>query len=177
MNFYLKILFFTILWYYFLSGIDYGIHRYVFHNDDTFFKEQRMDHKLHHLESAGDIEDNGHSLVFTLFHSIFIGGVSSILILIFSFLFFTSFYSFITIFILNYIFVFIGLGVHNYVHTIHHGHEKSEFDNFFIRVKVPDFIQKKLSKHHTCHHKDPSKNFCVVFLGFDNLLGTNNNIS
>lgn len=135
------------------------------HNDNTILKILRVKHKIHHIEELGIINNNHTALIFTYFETLCVSIITFIPVFIFCYnknKFFFIFY---------FLLIFTGIGIHNYCHTKFHKYNNK--NNNYIKISVPNFLYKIIKNHHKKHHINPKSNFCVVFLGFDNIIGTN----
>ena len=159
-------IFLIILWYTYISFVDFSIHKFIMHNDNTYLKKIRADHKRHHREHLNEEEDFGTSIVFSFFDTIIIGVISGIIVSIILYLIYQNINISLYILGIHIILILIGGGIHNYSHSAYHNHNLTDC----FKIRIPKFIIEKLHKHHELHHIDPKKNFCVVFLGFDTLL-------
>tara|TARA_B100000287_G_scaffold419991_1_gene458854 strand:- start:135 stop:593 length:459 start_codon:yes stop_codon:yes gene_type:complete len=149
---------------------DWIIHKYIMHNDNSPILSWRINHRIHHKEIEGTIKNNDTSLIFSN-KEIFIIATITVIPIIAIFIYFKINILYIILLILfHYIGIFVGICIHNYAHTKHHNCDKI-FD--CTKIPIPTFIYNIISDHHENHHKNPKKNFCVVFLGFDKLIGTN----
>jgi len=70
--------------------------------------------------------------------------------------------------------VFIGVGIHNYFHTVFHNHSLFSVNNT-LYVPIPTWVYTFLQEHHRLHHENPKTNFCITWIGFDSLVGTHFN--
>jgi hypothetical protein len=176
---YLKIFFFIFLWYFYMSFCDWYIHKHILHNDNNYFnflKKWREDHKIHHLENDDKLEKLGIGSGFNYYEAISITLITSIPLVIILFLYLIIiekinishkiFIILILIFIFHIILTIIGIGIHNFSHSIFHSINSQEY----YKIPIPKELYIKLHKHHNDHHKNCKKNFCTVFLGFDNIL-------
>ena len=76
-----------IIYYFYLSFIDWFIHKYIMHNDNTLLQSWRQEHIIHHKEFNNEIKKQKlHRIYFS--ESIIIGILSGIVI-IFYYYFFT----------------------------------------------------------------------------------------
>ena len=144
------------------------------HNDNILLKTWRSEHIIHHKEFNNEIKQSNNYIEFTLNESIIIGIVSSICIVLVLY-FFNLKYKFdskyiLFAFILHISFIIIGASIHNYSHSLFH---KSNGNNDCYRIQIPQFFVNILHDHHFKHHNNCKTNFCTVFLGFDNIIGTN----
>ena len=163
-----------IIYYFYLSSIDWFIHKNIMHNDNSILKSWRRKHIIHHKEFNNEIKQTNNYIEFSFSESIIIGIVSGIVIF-FLLLFFYFKYKFnikyiFYAFILHIIFIVIGASIHNYSHSLFH---KSTGISDCYRIQIPQFFINILHEHHLQHHNNCKKNFCTVFLGFDNIIGTN----
>lgn len=145
------------------------------HNDKSILMNWRIKHKIHHRESEGKIDNNNTALIFTNKESLYIIIVTFIPIIILYLLGYYKkiihkLYPIIYIFILYFMLIYFGIGVHNYCHTKFHRCKKKH--NNCLKISVPKFLFNIICNHHKNHHINCKTNFCVVFLGFDNIIGT-----
>ena len=172
--FIISIIILIILYYIYLSFIDWYIHKNVMHNDNSILVDWRKDHIIHHKEFNNELKPYGISIEFTFFDFIIIGLISALPLIIIGYIYY-CYYKFdikyiLYVFILHLFFIFTGVSVHNYSHSLFHGHTQH---NGCFRLKIPQILINILHNHHLDHHKNCKTNFCTVFLGFDNIIGTN----
>lgn len=163
-----NILILLLCWYIYISFVDYAIHKYIMHNDNTCFQSLREKHKRHHLEASNKVTDLGTSITFTYDEMFIIGFISGLLVLFVSFLLCNNVSKSLLIFFIHLVIISIGIGIHNFSHVIFHNHDEI-FDNC-LQIPIPTFFMDILHNHHELHHLNPKRNLCVVFLGFDNLI-------
>ena len=157
--------------YVYLSFVDWCIHKHVLHCDDNvsdWRREQRIVHKQHHLEHHNQAEKDEEGVTFTILETTTIALISVAPILFIGLYFDTQ--TMILCYTLHILFVFIGVGVHNYVHPLYHNYE--DIQSPVSIIWVPDYVKKILNDHHEKHHMNSRTNYCTVFLGFDYIAGT-----
>lgn len=155
------------IWYIYMSFCDWYIHKHILHNDNTILSDWREAHKIHHLEHKNLAPKNGIGIGFTYSESLFIGLITSFPILIITFLINKNYI--MIVFILHFIGSIIATSIHNYSHSIFHDNKKMKN---ILQFYIPSQLYLNLHKHHNNHHNNPDKNFCTVFLGFDEIIGT-----
>ena len=166
--------FLTVCWYMLLSGADWALHRYVLHANDSPVPAWRSAHRTHHLEFDGLVGRTHASLTFAHEDTAFIAlATSPLTVLIWLIARFTltnspPFWAFA---LAHAAMIVLGVGVHNYAHSVFHGYEPPTWDEA-PRIKVPTAVCELLHEHHRKHHLDPGLNYCTVFLGFDWLAGS-----
>ena len=163
-------------WYMGMSAVDWWVHKKFMHDDASPIPDFRRTHKIHHLEAKGLIDEKtGESIYFS--HQIAMElGVMTLPIALLcggsvglsrSFLFMVA----IThIFATN-----LAIGMHNTAHSIYHGYEPPMACDA-LSVFLPSGVLRTLHRHHELHHIDPTKNLCVIFLGFDAIAGTQSHL-
>lgn len=158
---------FFIIWYIYMSCIDWIVHKYILHADDSPLPEWRRLHILHHLEYDKSMDKHGLGLGFTYLDMMLIAMVSIIPILLIT--------AFINIELVPFIFIFhfigtsIGVGMHNHGHRIFHEHDELPG---CMQVPYPEIYRTFIHHHHTYHHANSKQNYCTIFLGFDFLMGS-----
>ena len=170
----ISIIILITLYYFYLSFIDWYIHKNIMHNDNSILLSWRKGHIIHHKEFNNKLRSSGISIEFTFFNYIIIGIISSLPLIIIGYIYY-YYYKFDIkyikyILVLHLFFIFIGVSIHNYSHSLFH--EYTKYNDCF-RLKIPQFLINILHNHHLDHHKNCKTNFCTVFLGFDNIIGTN----
>ena len=162
-----------------MSFCDWFIHKYIMHNNNTnkLLLNWRTAHLIHHKEINKEIECNDTAVSFCVKETINIALVTSIFVLVASYIYLYAFvnpiYHLISmslLFCFHILGAFVGISIHNYCHTLHHKCKKDTTD--CCKIAVPDWLYTTITNHHENHHKNVKRNFCVVFLGFDNLIGT-----
>lgn len=166
--------FLTVCWYMLLSGADRALHRYVLHADDSPVPAWRRAHHTHHLEFDGVVGRTHASLTFAHEDAAFIALATSpltVLIWLVARVALTDSPPFWAFGLAHAAMIVLGVGVHNYAHSVFHGYEPPTWDEA-PRIKVPKAVCELLHEHHRKHHLDPGLNYCTVFLGFDWLAGS-----
>jgi hypothetical protein len=154
----------VIIWYVYLSAIDWAIHKHILHSDSE--TEIRIAHRMHHMMHNGDISETGIGLTFSPSDGLFISVVTVLPVLGVARLLGRNL---LYALLIHFSAVFFGIGMHNYAHS--RCHSRANDANWF-NIPVPTFICELLERHHLRHHQNPKTNFCTAYLGFDNLVGT-----
>ena len=158
---------FFLIWYTYMSFVDWVVHKYILHNDSSPLPEWRRLHILHHLEYDKKMDKHGEGLGFTYYDMFIISIFSVIPVLLVT--------TFIDKDYLPYVIIFhivgtcIGVGMHNHGHRIFHQHDTLPY---CMQVPYPEIYRKFIHEHHTYHHMNAKQNYCTIFLGFDYLIGT-----
>jgi hypothetical protein len=161
-----------IIYYIYLSFVDWFIHSFIMHNPNTFFLELRESHKKHHI-------NNNYSITFDYYETliIYLFSLFFILLIYVFYKYFTynniSIKTIAFIALFNAISILLGVASHNYCHSKHHNCLHNIGDCFII--KVPNYICNIINNHHEKHHYNSKTNFCTIFLGFDYIANTNYN--
>ena len=166
--------FLTFCWYILLSGADWALHRFVLHANNSPVPTWRNAHRMHHLEFEDDIGYTYASLTFSHKDTLLIALTTlplTILIWIIAKMTLTSCPPFWVFCIVHISMIILGVGIHNYAHSVFHGYEPPSWDKAPC-IKIPKAVCDLLHEHHQKHHKDPGLNYCTVFLGFDWLVGS-----
>lgn len=158
----MKLIYFLIIWYLFMSFVDWYIHKYILHNNDTYFKHLRHLHKIHHSEYKNNDPTSITGIYFNIYHTIFLYITTLPVIYLFTRLLKIPV---TTTLLIHFFLVYCTIGAHNNCH--------GEFHNQNVLIEnvpycyVPQIFKKVIQKHHDLHHANPTKNFCAVLLGFD----------
>ena len=169
----LFILLFLVLvgWYVYMSFIDWFIHKHILHNDQSIITFLRHHHKNHHLSFDKVIEEYAYGIAFDYMESGVIALVSGIPIFLLAWALSLEPAWILGLLMLHVVGVFIGVGIHNYFHTVFHDHSLFSVKNT-LYVPVPSWVYTFLQEHHRRHHENPKTNFCITWIGFDSFIGT-----
>lgn len=152
----------VIIWYLYLSAIDWSIHKYILHSDSETVI--RIQHRMHHMMHNGDISETGIGTTFSPSEALSISVVTVLPVLGMALLLGRNL---LYALLIHFSAVLFGIGMHNYAHTRCHNRDAPWFS-----IPVPKFICELLESHHLRHHQNPKTNFCTAYLGFDSLVGT-----
>ena len=133
-------------WYVYMSFIDWFIHKHILHNDQSIITFLRHHHKNHHLSFDKVIEEYAYGIAFDYVESGVIALVSGIPIFLLAWALSLEPAWILGLLMLHVVGVFVGVGIHNYFHTVFHDHSR--------------------------HHENPKTNFCITWIGFDSFIGT-----
>lgn len=158
-------------WYIYMSFIDWFIHKYILHNDLSLVTFLRHHHRNHHLYFDKVIEHYEYGITFDYIESGFIALFSGIPIFLFTWMLSLEPAWIFGLLVLHIVGVFVGVGIHNYFHTIFHNHALFSAENT-LYVPVPSWVYTYLQAHHRLHHENPKTNFCITWIGFDSFIGT-----
>lgn len=161
----------TFWWYVGMSAVDWWIHKNWMHNDSNL-SALRMAHKIHHLEGKGLIvEKTGESIYFSHKEAIEMGVMTLPIALLCASGVGLSRSIIFKVSITHILATNVAIGMHNTAHSMYHGYEPPMFCDA-LSVFLPMCVLRMLHRHHKIHHRDPMKNLCVIFLGFDLIAGT-----
>jgi len=158
---------FFIIWYIYMSCIDWIVHKYILHADDSLLPEWRRLHKLHHLEYDKTMDKHGQGLGFTYLDMLLIAFISIIPVLLITAFINLDYVPFILLF--HFVGTCIGVGMHNHGHRLFHEHDELPG---CMQVPYPEIYRNFIHEHHTHHHINAMQNYCTIFLGFDFFTGT-----
>lgn len=159
-------------WYMGMSAVDWWIHKKLMHDDASPIPEFRRSHKTHHIEAKGpNNEKTGESIYFNHQFAMEMGVMTLPIALLCASSIGLS-RSIIFMVAITHIFATnLAIGMHNTAHSIYHAYEPPMSCDA-LSVSLPSGVLRMLHGHHEIHHRDPTKNLCVIFLGFDAIAGT-----
>jgi len=118
-----------VIWYLYLSVIDWSIHKHILHADSE--TKIRVNHRIHHMMHNGDIGDTGIGLTFCPGEALFISAITVLPVLAVAQLLGRNL---LYALLIHFTAVFFGIGVHNYAHTRCHKGDANCFN-----IPIPTF--------------------------------------
>ena len=159
-------------WYSLMSFADWGLHRYVLHDDRSPMPHWRRGHRTHHMEFDSGIGRSGISLTFPHGDVALIALATLPLgLLAGSWVVPLRPVPLMGLLAAHTVGIAFFVGVHNYAHSCFHGYKPPPWRSHAC-VPVPGWLCGLLHEHHRQHHEDAGVNYCTVLLGFDWIAGT-----